>query len=119
MRKFRVVIGLGCALSTAAADAAVQCDQVVEATMAELRLGTETWSEQHEAWARTAAASSCIKASSGLYGAADTKSEQLTDKAVDSNAEGDDGIFSIFSDTGITVEPMSGAPSKKPYERTR
>lgn len=118
MRKFRVVIGLGCALSIAAADAAVQCDQVVEATMAELRLGTETWSEQQEAWARTAAASSCLKASSGLYGAADTKSEQLIDKAVDSNAE-DDGIFSIFSDTGITVEPMSGAPSKKPYERTR
>ena len=115
----RVVIGLGCVLWLAAADAAVQCDQVVEATMAELRLGAETWSDQQEAWARTAAASSCLKASSGLYGAADTGSDQLTDKAVDSTAEDDDGIFSIFSDTGITVEPMSGAPSKKPYERTR
>ena len=119
MRKFKVVIGMGCALSIAAADAAVQCDQVVEATMAELRLGTEIWSEQQEAWARTAAASSCLKASSGLYGAADTGSDQLTDKAGESTSEEDDGVFSIFSDTGITVEPMSGAPSKKPYERVR
>lgn len=115
----RVVIGLGCALSIAAAHAAVQCDQVVEATMAELRLGAEAWSDQQEAWARTAAASSCLKASSGLYGAADTGADQLTDKAVESTSEEDDGVFSIFSDTGITVEPMSGAPSKKPYERIR
>ena len=122
VRGVLLAVGL---LVTELSQAGIECEAVVAETLAELRLGADAWTDQQEAWVRTAAASSCLKASSGRYGHSQLSDTALSDTAVpaeetfeDKGSEEDEG-FSLLPDTDMKVEPMSGAPWKKPYQRVR
>ena len=122
VRAVLLVVGL---LITGVSQAGIECEAVVAETLAELRLGADAWTDQQEAWVRTAAASSCLKASSGRYGHSQLSDTALNDTAVlaEETGEGkkseEDEGFSLLPDTDMKVEPMSGAPWKKPYQRVR
>lgn len=122
VRGVLLVVGL---LITGVSQAGIECEAVVAETLAELRLGADAWTDQQEAWVRTAAASSCLKASSGRYGYSQLNDTALNDTAVlaEETGEGkkseEDEGFSLLPDTDMKVEPMSGAPWKKPYQRVR
>lgn len=120
--------------------AQVDCAAVVADTVAELRAGAgQDWSEHSEAMARAAAGSACVKTQSLRYDArgrgvadgapqwrASGESGALTEEAVGSSAlsEPESEPPSTTEDAsaessvgGFTLRPLSGAPSKKPFER--
>lgn len=95
------------ALSNAAYAAAIDCDAVIEDTIIEMEAGAGDWWDADTArMARMAAASACFKAKAistpsdhGSYDSDGDLTEETTDFM------------------GLQVKPLSGPPSRKPYER--
>lgn len=99
-------------VSWCAASAETDCQLVVAETVAEVRAGfSAVWTEQSEQLARSAAGAACVKAQSGRYGAGGTLGAAQSSGASDDPGN-DDG-------EGLTFRPLSGSPSKKPYQRAR
>ena len=115
-------------LTAASAKAETDCAAVVSATVAEIAVGAgDRWSPPVENLVRAAAGSACVKAVSGRYtakthtsgessfdaGPHTTTIDGADEVAEDSSAAGDD------ASTGLIFKPLSGSPTRKPYERQR
>jgi hypothetical protein len=99
---------LACALNTHVDAADINCDDVVEETLIEMKAGASGWWDEDTArMAGMAAASACFKAKALL---ASSENDSAGDQAVD---QGETADF-----MGLQVKPLSGPPSRKPYERT-
>ena len=84
----------------------VNCEQVAEETVLEMKAGAKDWwTEDIARMAGMAAASACFKTRSRLSAASTATSEPQTT-----------GATAEFM--GLQVKPLSGPPSRKPYERT-
>ncbi|EED34621.1 hypothetical protein NOR51B_559 [Luminiphilus syltensis NOR5-1B] len=100
------------------------CQEIVNATLAEVRAGADTaMSDDDAALVRLAAGSACVKAMSGRYAevaaAPEVVSETVTKDEPRPEAASDEEDDGSFEAGGITFRPLSGSPSKKPYERNR
>ena len=101
---------MGVALATAIFDSAIaneiSCEQIADETIGEMKAGAnDWWSEDIARMAGMAAASACFKTRARLMTMPKTPSEP--------NREGETARF-----MGLQVKPLSGPPSRKPYERT-
>jgi len=104
-------------LCSAVATAETDCAAVVAATVDELTLAAATPLTQSELQLiRSASGSSCLKAASGRFDDG-LRVESLSEgsNARTTNAPAADES----KDSGFKIEPMSGVPSRKPYERAR
>ena len=98
---------LMCALHTPANAANISCDDVVEETLIEMKAGASGWWDQDTArMAGMAAASACFKAKALL---APSNHDSLGGQAAETGETAD------FM--GLRVKPLSGPPTRKPYER--
>ena len=99
---------LTCALHNPSNAANINCDDVVEETLIEMKAGASGWWDQDTAkMAGMAAAAACFKAKALL---APSKNYSAGGQAVEAGETAD------FM--GLQVKPLSGPPSRKPYERT-
>lgn len=125
-----VLAGLLLVMGLAAVNAKAEtdCAAVVSATVAEIAVGAgDRWSPRVENLVRAAAGSACVKAISGLYGDKTLSSGESSFDAGPHTAtvDGTDAVAkdpSAASDdasTGFTFKPLSGSPTRKPYERQR
>ena len=101
----RVVMGM--ALATVSCQFAladdISCEEIADETVIEMKAGaSDWWSEDIARMAGMAAASACFKKRSRLTSAPMEPSE----------SEGESAGF-----MGLKVKPLSGPPSRKPYER--
>ena len=101
----RVVVGM--ALATVSCQFAladdISCEDIADETVIEMKAGAnDWWSEDIARMAGMAAASACFKTRSRLTSAPRELSES-------------DGESADFM--GLKVKPLSGPPSRKPYER--
>jgi len=130
MQNCRVLAGLFLVMGvlTMTAKAETDCASVVTATVAEIKAGAgDRWSQPVENLVRSAAGSACVKALSGRYGqSALSTDEPMTDAgphvtSLDETEPVADNTSaaSAESGTGITFKPLSGSPTRKPYERQR
>ena len=86
------------------------CGQIVSDTEAETRAGmAASWDDNTAELVRAVAGSACVKAVSGRYGARSTVTEESLDGP----------SFNAKEEQDIGIQPMSGSPGKKPYERRR
>ena len=96
------------------------CENVVADTVAELKAGgSQWWSDDVESLVRTSAGSACIKALSGRYGSSQP-AESIEDN-VSGQAGGDVSSAPVapVEDEPLEFKPLSGSPTKKPFERRR
>lgn len=96
------------------------CPRVVADTVAELKAGGSTeWNDELEALLRTAAGSACVKALSGRYGPA--QANQLTEEGLNTQRAGGANNEAVESgaEEPLEFKPLSGSPTKKPFERRR
>ena len=101
----RVVMGM--ALATVSCHFAladdISCEEIADETVIEMKAGAnDWWSEDIARMAGMAAASACFK----------TRSRLTTAPREPSQSAGDSTEF-----MGLQVKPLSGPPSRKPYER--
>ena len=91
------------------------CETIAAATVSELKVGAaDWWTEDTARMAGMAAASACFKTLSAV---AESSSEIAdTRQASDEDADAADESTEFM---GLEVRPLSGPPSRKPYERTR
>ena len=83
----------------------ISCGQIADETVIEMKAGAiDWWSEDIARMAGMAAASACFKTRSRLTTARRESSEFKSD-----------GESTDFM--GLKVKPLSGPPSRKPYER--
>ena len=113
---YSVVVGCLSISSLAQADV---CSEVVSDTVAEMRAGAgANWTEDMEALVRSAAGSSCIKATSARYG--QMSSERVTSETVSGAAPAAAAeAAEPAKDDELVIRPLTSSPSKKPYERAR
>ena len=101
----RVVAGMALATIScqfALADG-ISCEEIADETVVEMKAGAnDWWSEDIARMAGMAAASACFKTRSRLTSAPREPSE----------SDGEPADF-----MGLKVKPLSGPPSRKPYER--
>ena len=101
----RVVIGMALAMISvhfALADD-ISCEQIADETVIEMKAGAnDWWSEDIARMAGMAAASACFK----------TRSRLTTAPREPSGYDRESADF-----MGLKVKPLSGPPSRKPYER--
>ena len=103
----RVAMSLALALASFHSAIAndISCEHIADETVTEMKAGAnDWWSEDIARMAGMAAASACFKTRSRL---ATTPRERSK-----SEPEGDATEF-----MGLQVKPLSGPPSRKPYER--
>lgn len=96
------------------------CPRVVADTVAELKAGgSGWWNDELEALVRTAAGSACVKALSGRYGP--VQANQLTEEGVNTQSAGEAGseVPESGAEEPLEFKPLSGSPTKKPFERRR
>ena len=87
------------------------CQAIAAETVAELKAGAaDWWTEDTARMAGMAAASACFK----TLAKAEAPSDEVTtgETVADSDEESTEFM-------GLEVRPLSGPPSRKPYERTR
>ena len=101
---------MGMALATAschfALAADISCEQIADETVIEMKAGaSDWWSEDIARMAGMAAASACFKTRSRLTPGPREPSESDRESA-------------DFMGMGLQVKPLSGPPSRKPYQRT-
>ena len=102
-----VVVLLTFGLGNAASAAKIDCNGVVEDTLIEMKAGASGWWDEDTArMAGMAAASACFKAK-----AISTSSDH------ESDGSQVDVIEQPADFMGLRVKPLSGPPSRKPYER--
>jgi len=130
MQDCRVLAGLFLimAVLTVTAKAETDCTSVVTATVAEIKAGAgDRWSQPIENLVRSAAGSACVKALSGRYGqralstgvpSTDAGPHAISLDEAEPVAD-DSSAASAESSTGISFKPLSGSPTRKPYERQR
>ena len=95
------------ALGNATFAATIDCEGVVEETLIEMKAGASGWWNKDTArMAGLAAASACFKAKA-ISSSCD---HDINGSQVDTTQETRDFM-------GLQVKPLSGPPSKKPYER--
>jgi hypothetical protein len=95
--------------SGAASD--VLCERVAQETLMELKAGAaDWWTEDTARMAGMAAASACFKTQAMLTHAPVTPDQSDADFTEDEEST---------EFMGLQVKPLSGPPSRKPYERTR
>ena len=107
-RMQRVVMGMALVIVSSHSALAddISCEQIADETVTEMKAGAnDWWSEDIARMAGMAAASACFKTKSRLT----TTTEQPSESKLD----GDTTEF-----MGLKVKPLSGPPSRKPYERT-
>ncbi len=81
----------------------ISCEQIADETVIEMKAGAnDWWSEDVARMAGMAAASACFK----------TRSRPTTAPREPSESDGESTDF-----MGLKVKPLSGPPSRKPYER--
>ncbi len=81
----------------------ISCEQIANETVIEMKAGAnDWWSEDVARMAGMAAASACFK----------TRSRPTTAPREPSESDGESTGF-----MGLKVKPLSGPPSRKPYER--
>ena len=106
-RMRRVVMGTALAMISvhfALADD-ISCEQIADETVIEMKAGAnDWWSVDIAKMARMAAASACFK----------TRSRVTTAPRESSKSESDQESSNFM---GLKVKPLSGPPSRKPYER--
>lgn len=113
MKRLLGVVGL--VLCSEVLLAETDCAAVVAATVEELSLtAASPLSDQQLQLIRSASGSSCLKAASGRF------DDGLV---VETLSNGDDpqrtSAVAEPDESGFKVVPMSGGPSRKPYERAR
>ena len=101
----RVVVGM--ALATVSCQFAladdISCEDIADETVIEMKAGAnDWWSEDIARMAGMAAASACFK----------TRSRLTLEPREPSESDGEPADF-----MGLKVKPLSGPPSRKPYER--
>lgn len=104
----RVVMGVALAMASSHSAIAndISCKQIADETVIEMKAGAnDWWSEDIARMAGMAAASACFKTESRL--------STTTEQPSESKLDGDTTEF-----MGLKVKPLSGPPSRKPYERT-
>lgn len=103
------------------------CTEIVADTIAEVRAGSgAAWTPELARTVKMAAASACVKASSGRYTATplaapasevvEANSERMASEAVSADVEVE---ADEEESTGFKVTPLSGPPTSKPYARNR
>jgi hypothetical protein len=102
------------------------CEAIVADTLAEIQAGLGAdWSDDMAQAVRMASASACTKANSVRYAASPapmTSSPVMADSA---SAEAPQEMSDAADDakgeeaSGFSIRPMSGSPTRKPYERSR
>ena len=98
---------LTCALHNPSNAANINCDDVVEETLIEMKAGASGWWDEDTArMAGMAAASACFKTRALL---ASSENDSASGQAAE---EGETADF-----MGLRVKPLSGPPTRKPYER--
>lgn len=104
-----VIALLTFALSNAASAATIDCDDIVEDTLIEMKAGaSDWWNEDTARMAGMAAASACFKAKArAILGSAYRGDVGNQKKGAEEKTD--------FM--GLQVKPLSGPPSRKPYER--
>ena len=103
----RVVMSLVLAIASCHSATAnnISCEQIADETVVEMKAGAnDWWSDNIAKMARMAAASACFK----------TKSRVTTAPKEPSKSESDRESADFM---GLKVKPLSGPPSRKPYER--
>ena len=106
-RMQRAVLGVALAMVSAHFALAddISCEQIADETVIEMKAGAKDWwSEDIARMAGMAAASACFKTRS-----------QLTTAPREPSASESDRESTDFM--GLKVKPLSGPPSRKPYER--
>ena len=89
------------------------CEAITAATVSELKAGAaDWWTEDTARMAGMAAASACFKTLSAIA----ESSSEIADGASDDDAGAAEETTEFM---GLEVRPLSGPPSRKPYERTR
>lgn len=87
----------------------VDCEAIAAETVLELEAGAaQWWSEDTARMAGMAAASACFKTQ------ADIRQSNNDEEPEPSDPDEEAAAF-----MGLEVRPLSGPPSRKPYERTR
>ena len=80
------------------------CDEIVSQTVIEMRVGSSGWwTEDTARMAAMAAATACFK----------TKAVEMTQAPPQETESINSNEF-----MGLTVKPLTGPPSRKPYQRT-
>ena len=89
----------------------VNCEAIATETVAELKAGAaDWWSEDSARMAGMAAASACFKTQTSL-----AQSMEVAVPAEQATSPEDEATEFM----GLEVRPLSGPPSRKPYERSR
>ena len=104
----RVVMGVALAMASSHSAIAndISCKQIADETVIEMKAGAnDWWSEDIARMAGMAAASACFKTRSRLI--------TVPREPPETESAGDATEF-----MGLRVKPLSGPPSRKPYERT-
>ena len=104
----RVVMGVALAMASSHSAIAndIRCKQIADETVIEMKAGaSDWWSEDIARMAGMAAASACFK----------TRSRLTTTPREPSEPESDGDATEFM---GLQVKPLSGPPSRKPYQRT-
>lgn len=104
------------ALSVQVSALEIDCASIIDETVSELRIGAASWwSEDVEKIAGMSAMAACFKAASAY------RDQSGGDQAeVDSDpADSAQGESLKDPSPGLSFRPLSGAGSKKPYERVR
>jgi len=104
----RVVMGMALVMASCHSAIAkdISCEQIADETVMEMKAGaSDWWSEDIARMAGMAAASACFKTRS-----------RLTTTPKEPAESGPDGDATKFM--GLQVRPLSGPPSRKPYQRT-
>lgn len=104
------------ALSVQASALEIDCTSIIDETVSELRIGAASWwSEDVEKIAGMSAMAACFKAAS-VY------RDQPEGDRVEAGSDPSDsteGDSLKEPSPGLSFRPISGAGSKKPYERVR
>jgi hypothetical protein len=103
-------------LSVQASALEIDCASIIDETVSELRIGAASWwSEDVEKIAGMSAMAACFKAASAYR-------DQSGGDRVEADSDSSDsaqGESLKDPSPGLSFRPLSGAGSKKPYERVR
>jgi hypothetical protein len=89
------------------------CDEIVSQTVMEMKIGASGWwTEDTARMAAMAAATACFKTKAVEMTKAKTKAVEMTKAPPQETESGNSNEF-----MGLKVRPLTGPPSRKPYQR--
>lgn len=100
---------------------AINCESIVEATVAEVKVGAAGWwTEDTQRMAGMAAMTACFKAAAALATQAADADAPVQDQTANNTATGAPAASGSDNESsGFVIRPLGGVVSKKPYERAR